>query len=263
VPHRLGRRGRVTLAGPADHIARNRAYWERQSDAYQELHRDHIATGLAWGVWQVPEAELNVLGDIEGLDVLELGCGAAQWSIALAKLGARPVGLDLSAKQLEHAREAMAKAGVDLPLVEASAEEVPLEGESFDVVFCDHGAFNFADPCRVVPEAARVLRPAGLLAFSMPSPLMDLFWNIEDDEISERLQRPYFGHRGFETRDTVDFQLPYGEWIRLFRANGLMVEDLIEIQPPEDARSTYDLAPLEWARRWPAENIWKARKRAG
>jgi SAM-dependent methyltransferase len=204
-----------------------------------------------------------VLGDVGGLDVLELGCGAAQWSIALAKLGARPVGLDLSAKQLDHAREAMARAGVDFPLVEASAEEVPLGDDSFDVVFCDHGAFNFADPHRLVPEAARLLRHDGLLAFSMPSPLMDLFWDTGDDTVSERLQRAYFGHRGFETQDTTEFQLPYGDWIRLFRANGLVVEDLVEIRPPEDARSTYDYAPLEWARRWPAENIWKARKPAG
>ena len=59
---------------------------------------------MAWGVWQIPEAELHVLGDVDGRDILELGCGAAQWSIALAQAGARPVGLDLSDRQLEHAR---------------------------------------------------------------------------------------------------------------------------------------------------------------
>ncbi|MGI9184330.1 MAG: RNA polymerase sigma factor [Solirubrobacteraceae bacterium] len=41
----------------------------------------------AWGVWQRPESELNVLGDVAGRDVLELGCGAAQWSIALRERG--------------------------------------------------------------------------------------------------------------------------------------------------------------------------------
>jgi ubiquinone/menaquinone biosynthesis C-methylase UbiE len=69
------------------------------------------------------------------LDVLELGCGAAQWSISLAGLGARPVGLDVSARQLEHARRAMAGAGVDFPLIEASAEDVPLRDGRFDVIF--------------------------------------------------------------------------------------------------------------------------------
>ena len=148
-------------------------------------------------MWQIPEAELHVLGDVAGKDVLELGCGAAQWSISLAGLGARPVGLDLSPKQLEHARTAMAEAGVELPLIEA---------------------------------------------------------------IGDELRNNYFENRGFEDEDGVDFQLPYGEWIRLFRANGLIVDDLIELRPAPDATSSYDTVPLEWARRMPAEHIWKARK---
>ena len=39
--------------------------------------------------------------------------------------------------------------------------EVPLPDETFDVVFCDHGALTFADPYKVVPECARLLRPMG------------------------------------------------------------------------------------------------------
>jgi SAM-dependent methyltransferase len=205
---------------------------------------------------------LNVLGDVAGLDVLELGCGAAQWSISLAGLGARPVGLDLSTRQLEHARRAMADAGVEFPLIEASAEDVPLEDASFDVVFCDHGAFNFADPRRLVPEAARVLRPGGLLAFSMATPILDIFWNTEREGVDERPRNDYFELRRFEDEEGVNFQLPYGEWIRLFRANDLAIEDLIELQPAPDATTSYDLVTLEWARRLPAEHIWKVRKRA-
>jgi SAM-dependent methyltransferase len=216
---------------------------------------------LAWGVWQIPEAELGVLGDVDGRDVLELGCGAAQWSISLAKLGARPVGLDLSTRQLEHARRAMAEAGVEFPLVEASAENVPLADESFDIVFCDHGAFTFADPRQLVPECARLLRAGGLLAFNKVSPLLDLFFDVEGDRVDDRLHNEYFSLERFEGADSVDFQLPYGEWIRLFRANGFEVEDLIELRAPEDGKTTYDLVSLEWARRWPAENIWKARRR--
>jgi SAM-dependent methyltransferase len=212
-------------------------------------------------VWQIPEAELQVLGDVARLDVLELGCGAAQWSISLAKLGARPVGLDLSPRQLKHARRAMADAGVEFPLIEASAEEVPLPGDSFDVVFCDHGAFNFADPQRLVPECARLLRPGGLLAFSMPSPILDIFWNEKSEETDERPQNDYFELRRFEDEEGVNFQLPYGEWIRLFRANDFAIEDLIELRPAPDAESSYDLVTLEWARRLPGEHIWKVRKR--
>lgn len=206
-----------------------------------------------------------MLGDVAGLDVLELGCGAAQWSISLAGLGARPVGLDVSTRQLEHARRGMEAAGVEFPLIEASGEDVPLADGSFDIIFCDHGAFNFADPRRLVPESARLLRPGGLLAFNKVSPLLDLFYDPESDQVGDRLCNTYFDLDRFEDAEsgTVDFQLPYGEWIRLFRADGFEVEDLIELRPPAGDATTYDLAPLEWARRWPAENIWKARKRQG
>jgi SAM-dependent methyltransferase len=200
---------------------------------------------------------------VAGKDVLELGCGAAQWSISLAKLGARPVGLDLSPRQLEHARSAMAEAGVEFPLIEASAEDVPLTDGSFDIAFCDHGAFNFADPHRLVPECARLLRPEGLLAFSMVTPIMDLFWDNERESVDDHPRNNYFEHRGFEDSDAVDFQLPYGDWIGLFRDSGFVIEDLIELRPPPDATTSYDLVPLEWARRLPAEHIWKARKSSG
>jgi SAM-dependent methyltransferase len=190
------------------------------------------------------------------------GCGAAQWSIRLAKQGARVVGLDNSQRQLEHARKAMSQAGVDFPLVHASAEDVPLPDASFDVVFCDHGAMSWADPYRTVPEVARLLRTGGLLAFSTTSAFASVCWSgSEGDLIDATLKRDYFGLHHDEENEAVNYVLPYGEWIRLFHANGLAVEDLIEPQPPADATSTYwEPAELEWARRWPSESIWKARK---
>jgi SAM-dependent methyltransferase len=106
---------------------KNRAFWDAESDKYQAAHAEFIGRPEGrWGMWQLPEGELRILGDVAGKHVLELGCGAAQWSIVLAKHGARPVGLDNSARQLEHARRLMAEAGVDFPLVHASAEDVPL-----------------------------------------------------------------------------------------------------------------------------------------
>ncbi len=120
---------------------------------------------------------------------------------------------------------------------------------------------SFADPQRTVPEAARLLRPGGLFAFNMASPLLELCWDDASDVVRDALQRTYFGMRGGEDEDTRVFQLPYGEWIRLFRRAGLTIEDLIELQPDADATSSYgEYVGLDWARRWPAENIWKLRK---
>lgn len=241
-----------------EHAARNRAHWDRDAADYQRRNAEHIARGEAWGVWQIPESELRILGDVAGKDVLELGCGAAQWSIALARRGARCTGLDNSAAQLEHAR----RAGADFPLVHASAESLPFPDASFDVVFADHGAFTFADPKLTVPEAARVLRPGGLLAFSHSSPLDAICWDEAADAMSTTLQRPYFGLHREDWTEYVTFNLPYGGWIRLFRANGLAVEDLVELRPAPGATSTYrDDDDRAWARRWPMDEIWKVRRR--
>ncbi|HEX6140810.1 MAG TPA: class I SAM-dependent methyltransferase [Candidatus Limnocylindria bacterium] len=247
-----------------NHESRNREYWNAASAEYQAAHGEQLAVhGAAWGIWQIPEDELHVLGDVAGRDVIELGCGAAQWSIALAGRGARPVGVDLSAAQLAHARELMAAAGVEFPLIEASAEAVPLPDASFDIAFCDHGAFTFADPYRTVPEAARLLRDGGLLAFNMSTPLVEICWPQEADEVGERLALDYFGLHRVPDPDgeVVTFNLPYGEWIRLFRQSGFAIEDLVELRPVADAVSTYRTAVArDWARRWPMEHIWKVRR---
>ena len=243
--------------------ARNRAMWDAFSDEYQATHGGQLAEsgGLAWGTAQVPESTLRVLGDVAGKDILELGCGAGQWSIALARAGARPVGLDLSIRQLEHARRLMAEAGVDFPLLNASAEAVPLAERSFDIVFCDHGAMTFADPYRTVPEAARLLRPGGLFAFNHHSPIETICWPLDATRVGDRLVIDYFGLHRIDDGEDVSYQLPYGEWIRLFRANGFVVEDLIEPRPLPGATSTYrDAEQLAWARRWPAESIWRLRR---
>jgi SAM-dependent methyltransferase len=241
---------------------RNREHWDATADEYQSRHGDFIGRREPrWGVWQTAEDELRILGDVAGKDVLELGCGAAQWSILLAERGARPVGLDNSERQLEHAREAAAAAGFEIPLVHASAEDVPLADESFDVVFCDHGALSWADPYRVVPEAARLLRPGGLLAFSTTSPIAALCWHPETGLVERTLRRDYFGLHRLEDDSSVGFQLPYGEWIRVLVEAGLVVEALVEPRPAADATSTYwEPGELEWARRWPSDAIWKARK---
>jgi hypothetical protein len=105
---------------------------------------------------------------------------------------------------------------------------------------------------------ARLLRVGGLFAFSHSTPFSWLCWNDEADTIESRLHRPYFGLHRFDQPDgPAEYNLTYGEWIRLFRANGLRVEALVEVRPPEGAPSTYRTPEeTEWARSWPMEEIW-------
>jgi SAM-dependent methyltransferase len=120
---------------------------------------------MTWGLWAVPESELRVLGDVAGLDVVELGCGTAYVSAWLARRGARPVGVDPTPAQLETARAMQAEFGLEFPLYEAAAEDVPLADASFDLAVSEYGASIWADPYRWVPEAARLLRGGGRLVF--------------------------------------------------------------------------------------------------
>jgi ubiquinone/menaquinone biosynthesis C-methylase UbiE len=155
----------------------------------------------------------------------------------------------------------MAEAGVSFPLVHGSAERVPLPDASFDIVFCDHGAMTFADPYRTVPVASRLLRTGGLFAFNHHTPIEAIVWPLDADTVGDRLVIDYFGMHALDDGETTTFQLGYGAWIRLFRENGFMVEDLIEPRPAEGITSSYrEPAELAWARRWPAEEIWRVRK---
>src|SRR5579859_5890318 len=240
-----------------EHAQKNLAMWEASSDSYEKRHAEALSgiNAMTWGLWRIPEAELHVFDEVAGKDVLEYGCGAARWSIELALCGARPVGLDLSSRQLSHARRLMQEAGVDFPLIEASAEDVPLPDASFDIVFCDWGAMTFCDPQRTVPEAARLLRPGGLFAFSTATPIQFLCQDVAADRLTDHLVNDYFGMKRLEWENEVNFQLSYGEWLRLFRASGFVVEDLIETQPSESATTSYlDDSEMAWARRWPMEN---------
>jgi SAM-dependent methyltransferase len=243
---------------------KNRRFWNGISDAYQASHGTALRQeALAWGVWRIPEDELTILGDVAARHVLELGCGAAQWTLALLEHGARAVGVDLSEQQLMHARTAARSGSAGVQLVQGDAEQLPFLSEVFDIVFCDHGAIVFASPETTVAEASRVLRPGGLCALCMSTPIRDSCFDPVADIVTPRLSANYFDLSRLENSESVEYQLPYGAWIRLFRSHGLMVEDLVELQAPSDARTTYsDFVPVSWAQRWPAEHIWKLRKTA-
>jgi len=249
-----------------EHVRRNREAWDAWAVDYAEPgRRNWAADEPSWGIWGIPESEVGLLPDVRGLDAIELGCGTAYVSAWLARRGARVVGIDNSEAQLATARRLQAEFGLEFPLIHGNAESVPIPDGSFDLAISEYGASIWADPYRWIPEAARVLRPGGQLIFLVSGTLAMLCSPDTADAPTETLQQDYFGMHRFEWPDwpSVEFHLGYGDMIRLLRANGFAIEDLIEVRPAKDAElfvEFTDMPSLEWCRRWPCEEIWKARK---
>lgn len=247
-------------------MLRNRAAWDVWATDYAGPGLRNWSTDEpSWGIWGIPEAQARLLpAELAGLDTVELGCGTGYVSAWLARRGARPVGLDNSAAQLATARRLQVQFGLRFPLVQASAERVPLAGDSFDLAISEYGASIWCDPYAWIPEAARLLRPGGQLIFLVNSILLMLTIPDEDGQpATEHLRRPYFGMHRFEWPDdeSVEFHLPHGDMIRLLRGCGLEIQNLVELQPAPGAKPSHPLATLEWARKWPSEEVWIARKR--
>jgi SAM-dependent methyltransferase len=242
--------------------AKNAALWTQSNAEYtdENAETNWALDEISWGIWGIDESALNVLGDVSGKDVVELGCGTAYFSAWLAKNGARPVGVDVTPAQLATARRMMAKTGIEFPLVEADAAATGLPDASFDLALSEYGASIWVDPYRWIPEAARLLRPGGRLVFLRNSTLVILC--SEEYSTSTTLQRPQFGMHRFEWPEGgVEFHLAHGEWIDVLRASGFEIERLVELQAPADAETHdfYAYVTADWARNWPSEEIWVAR----
>jgi SAM-dependent methyltransferase len=244
---------------------RNREDWTEANAAYTDARASDkwAEAEITWGVFGIPEAGLDTLGQVSGLDVIELGCGTAYVSAWLARRGARPVGVDVTPAQLATARRCQEETGILFPLVEASAEDVPLPSESFDLALSEYGASIWCDPHRWIPEAHRLLRPAGRLWFLRNSTL-SILCAPDEGKPAEALLRPQRGLGRLEWPGElgVEWQLPHSELFRLLRRTGFEVLDLVELYAPDDAADHpyYDTFSADWSRKWPVEEIWVAKK---
>ena len=249
--------------GRGAELALNQALWAVMNERFTDAAADDMwaRDEVAWGLFAVPERVLGVLGEVDGLDVVELACGTAYFSAWLARAGARTVAVDLSHEQLVTAQRLQRRVGPSFPLVQADAEQLPLTGGCYDLVVSEHGAAAWCDPERWLPEAARLLRPCGRLVFLTNSHLSALCVPAEDGVAGEQLLR---GQReAYELAwpgGGVEFHPSHGDWVRLLRAAGFVVEAMHEIYAPPDAddHAFYEIVSKRWATRWPAEELWVA-----
>src|SRR5215208_2962740 len=249
-----------------EHARVNKASWEIEAADYVESAKHSWAAGdFTWGMFDVPESAVGALPDVDGMDVVELGCGTAYISAWLARRGARPTGVDITENQLATARAMQAEHGLDFPLIQASAEDVPLPGGCADLVVSEYGASLWCEPEAWIAEAARLLRPGGRLVFLTNHVLVALTAQLDGPNVDRvvRGQRE-ISRLVFDDDAAIEFHLSHGEWFALLARHGYEVTGLHELYAPAGAKESRhgDWMPLAWAQRWPVEEIWTARLRS-
>lgn len=228
-------------AGPAESARANRRWWDGAAGDYYAEHGAFLGDAdLLWCPEGLREADARLLGDVRDRDVLEVGCGAAQAARWLVAQGARVTALDVSLGQLRQARALDETTGVRVPLlVQADAQRLPLRAASYDVVVSAFGAIPFvADSAGVMRELARVLRPGGLLVFSVTHPTR---WAFPDDPGPGGLtvRQSYFDRTPYVEVDDrgeatyVEHHRTLGDRVRELVAAGLVLTDLIEPEWPD------------------------------
>lgn len=125
---------------------------------------------------------LQQFGDVRGKRVLDYGCGAAEGGIYLAKLGARVVGVDVSAGMLESAKRLAAHHGVELETRRVEGDGIPADDQEFDLVY-GNGVLHHVDNRLARPELARIMKPAATGCFIEPltyNPIIDVYRKLAD-----------------------------------------------------------------------------------
>ena len=237
---RAGRRG----ADPVETARANRTWWDAEADDYYAEHGAFLGDDdFVWGPEGLREADAGLLGEVDGLVLLEIGAGAAQCSRYAARQGARVVATDISGAMLRQGLDLnlrlTVESGLTVPLVQCDATSLPFGDGSFDTVFTSYGAVPFvADSAAVMAEAARVLRPGGRFVFSTTHPIR---WTLPDDPGYPGLtvSSSYFDRTPYVEEESgaatyVEHHRTLGDRVRELTAAGLRLVDLVEPEWPDE-----------------------------
>lgn len=207
--------------------------WDRYAAAYQADAR--LPTDVVHYGPDLPnESSLRLLGDLKGRRVLDLGCGAAQASIACAKQGATVIGVDSSAEQLTLARQLCEQEAVRVELRQGDLADLAfLNSDSIDLVF-SASAFDYVEDIgRAFRQCHRVLKVGAPLVFSCKHPM----WQVLDEDSSPPLlsRRAYFDHTPVDVERSgvtlTEYPHTFADLTLGLARASLRIETIIEPEP--------------------------------
>jgi SAM-dependent methyltransferase len=192
---------------------------------------------------QLP-AILDLLGDLRGKSLIDVGCGPGVYSIEFAGRGADVLGVDISRKMLEKAKSNAETMNTTVALQKADLHSFPYADGSFDVAVLILTILN----SRIVEETARVLKPGGLLLFSDTHPIIESKGRWEGDDIGAgRIVEDYFSDDKREwrirpgSRRTVTLKYyvrTIEQCVNLIADAGFKILRIAEPKPGEDVRKS-------------------------
>jgi SAM-dependent methyltransferase len=247
-----------------------RACWEANAEAWTFLSRRGY--DITRDFLNTP-AFLRLLGGVRGLRGLDIGCGEGHNTRLVARKGARMTAIDISRTFLKHAQEEEVRRPLGISYARASGERLPYDPASFDFCMATMSLMDMAKPEQALREAFRVLKPGGLLQFSITHPcfltpklrwLLDRegrkeamavgdYFRKEDGAIDEWI----FGAAPDELKNRFPkfriprFDRPLSSWLNSVLDAGFVLERLSEPCPSDavlrKCPSLYDGRIIAWS----------------
>lgn len=210
--------------------------WNNLSEYYQKSAR--ISThDVHYGPLAYGENRLNLIENVKGKRVLEIGCGGGQNIIALARRGAEAFGVDPSKTQVAYARELARKCNMNVTFDISPAEHLPFDNEYFDTALSSHAFGYVGDIGKAYNEVYRVLKRNGIFVFCLTHPYFCavgyyLAEDPEEPEIRNYLSWPEVTVWTWE-RDTGPIQMwgyyrTLSQIINPLLENGFILEKIVE-----------------------------------
>jgi len=222
--------------------------WDQMAEEWDKQLGDE---GDLWHRTLIDPPLIRLIGDVNGLHMLDLACGNGYLSRRFARQGASVISLDANAPVIElaRAREAREPLGITYHIADAARLEM-LEDNTFDLVICNMALMDIENAAEAIQEVARVLRPKGRFIASICHPCFDKVntsgWDIEHIYPKTTIWRKMSHYReivadsvawmkvGGQTVYTAAYHRPLSWYFRTLRTAGLVVAALEEPEPTEE-----------------------------